>query len=141
MVLSISTIRLGKGDCIHIKFLSDSVSCNIIVDTGSTASAAEYRKLVNNIISSGESIDALLITHYDDDHIGGALKVPNIPYKAVYFNAYIGSLDNQNLSASQNQRLFHLRPDVVVHSLILAGDVIEIAGAKIIIHASTVVRE
>lgn len=132
--MTISTIRSGKGDCIHLRYISDR-PYNIIIDTGSTATAGEYRKLCSSISSSGEAIDALFITHYDDDHIGGALKVTDVPYKAVYFNAYNGTEENENLSAAQNQRLFHLLPSSIICSSVLAGDVIEIGGAKIIIHA------
>lgn len=134
--MKLSTIRSGKGDCIHIRFFSDRFY-NLIIDTGSTASAAEYRKLVNSILLRGESIDMLIISHYDDDHIGGALKVADIPYKSVYFNAYNGKLENENLSALQNQRLFHLLPTSIVHTQVIANDVISIGGAKITIHSPT----
>ena len=73
--LTISTIRSGKGDCVHICFIGSSGQPhNIIVDSGPTSSAGEFRNLLTSIIRSGETLDALIITHYDDDHIGGILK-------------------------------------------------------------------
>ena len=72
--LTISTIRSGKGDCVHICFIGSSGQPhNIIVDSGPTSSAGEFRNLLTSIIRSGETLDALIITHYDDDHIGGIL--------------------------------------------------------------------
>ena len=126
--ITISTIRSGKGDCIHLRFVSDK-PYNIIIDTGPSSAAGHFRCLCETILASGEDIDCLLITHYDDDHIGGALKVENIPYKEVYFNAYDGVEDSPNLSARQNQRLFHTLPQTIVHSSVLANDKIQIGDA------------
>lgn len=126
----ISTIRSGKGDCIHINYDGH----NIIVDTGPTSTAGQFRKLCNSILAVGEELDALIITHYDDDHIGGILKVGDLGFKNIYFNAYDGSADNTQLSAIQNQRLFHVLPAAIVHSSVIAGNIIEIEGAKIIVY-------
>ena len=52
-------------------------------------------------------------------------------------NAYDGAEQTGNLSASQNQRLFYMLPTANVHSVVLAGNVIELDGAKITIHAPT----
>ncbi len=126
--ITISTIRSGKGDCIHLRFVSDK-PYNIIIDTGPSSATGQFRHLCETILKSGEDIDCLLITHYDDDHIGGALKVTNIPFKNVYFNAYDGVEDSSNLSAKQNQRLFHTLPQTIVHSFVLASDKIQIGDA------------
>ena len=127
----ISTIRSGKGDCIRIRFDGH----NIIVDSGSTSTAGEFRRLCNSILSSGEQLDALFITHYDDDHIGGILKAGDLGFHQIYFNAYDGEPETGNLSAIQNQRLFHALPSAKVVSSVLEGDVFNIHGAKITVHA------
>lgn len=106
--LTISTIRSGKGDCVHIRFIGSSGQPhNIIVDSGPTSSAGEFRNLLTSIIRSGETLDALIITHYDDDHIGGILKACDPGFTEIYFNAYAEATETENLSATQNQRLFH----------------------------------
>ena len=129
--ISISTIRSGKGDCIHIRFDGH----NIIVDSGPTSTAGCFRELCNSILSSGEELDALFITHYDDDHIGGILKVGDLGFREIFFNAYDGEPKSGYLSAIQNQRLFHTLPSTKVVSSIIKGDVFDIYGAKITIHA------
>lgn len=92
--LTISTIRSGKGDCVHICFIGSSGQPhNIIVDSGPTSSAGEFRNLLTSIIRSGETLDALIITHYDDDHIGGILKACDPGFTEIYFNAYTRHLD------------------------------------------------
>lgn len=81
----------------------------------------------------------LIITHYDDDHIGGILKVGDPGFKAIYFNAYDrNGVDNTgNLSVSPNQRLFHILPQDIIHSSVIEGDQIDIAGAHIRVIGST----
>lgn len=106
-----------------------------IVDSGPTSSAGEFRNLLTSIIRSGETLDALIITHYDDDHIGGILKACDPGFTEIYFNAYAEATETENLSATQNQRLFHSLDRSKIHSSVLAGDEIAIDGARIIVHA------
>lgn len=132
--IKVFTIRSGKGDCVHLRFHgTNGYPHNIIIDSGPTSTSGSFRALVNSISSLGEPLDALIITHYDDDHIGGVMKVGDTGFKAVYFNAYDRSLiDNTgNLSASQNQRLFHALSKESTHSSVIAGNQINIAGAHI----------
>lgn len=131
--VTLSTIRSGKGECLHICFNKH----NLIVDSGPTSSAGEFRKLCESILSTGEFLDALIITHYDDDHIGGILKVGDLGFHDIFFNAFDGAYENENLSAVQNQRLFRMLPSTIVHSAVLSGNVIDIGGAKITVHAPT----
>lgn len=132
--ITISSIRSGKGECIHLNFNS----CNLIIDTGTTSSSSEFRNLCKSIINKGEKLDALIITHYDEDHIGGILKTGDLGFVDVYFNAYDGRIENGDLSSSQMQRLFHLLSSTKVHSKVIVGDVLEIGGAKLTIHSPTV---
>lgn len=139
--LEISAIRSGKGDCIHLRFGS-IYKKNIIIDTGPTSTSGEFRKLYQIIINSGERVDGLFITHYDDDHIGGILKLvqteQDLMIDAVYFNAYQqGQIPTSNLSAIQNQRLFHSLIPKIVHTPILAGQTIGIGEAEIRIISPT----
>lgn len=136
--LTISTIRSGKGDCIHLRYIGNSgFPHNVIIDSGPTSAAGEFRNLVCGILSGGEKLDCLIITHYDDDHIGGILKVGDLGFQDIYFNAYSGVEETQNLSAIQNQRLFHNLTQTMVHASVLAGDRIDIDGASITIHSPT----
>lgn len=136
--ISIATIRSGKGDCIHLRFVgATGIPHNIIIDSGPSSAAGEFRSLIASIISAGESLDALFITHYDEDHIGSILRIGDPGFRDIYFNAYDGAEQTGNLSAVQNQQLFHMLPTVNVHASVSAGNVIELDGAKITIHAPT----
>lgn len=110
---------------------------HLIIDSGPALAAREFRKLCESILLNGESINTLIITHYDGDHIGGILKVGDLGFHSIYFNAYDGIIENTNLTAEQNQRLFHMLPSTIIHSSIVAGDVLEIGGAVIRVYAPT----
>ncbi len=99
-----------------------------------TSSAGEFRNS-DQYNSLWRNLHALIITHYDDDHIGGILKACDPGFTEIYFNAYAEATETENLSATQNQRLFHSLDRSKIHSSVLAGDEIAIDGARIIVHA------
>ena len=141
--IEIHMIRSGKGDCIHLRFIGSSGNpCNIVVDTGPTSTSGEFRKLYEGIIQKDCHIDILIITHYDDDHIGGILKLaisdPTLKIRKAVFNAYCGEKLSPFFSASQNQRLFHtlINTDIEYKGAI-KGDVFDLDGAKITVIAPT----
>lgn len=137
--IELSTIRSGKGDCIQLRFIGTQPR-NIIIDTGPTSTSGQFRALYNSILARGETIDLLIITHYDDDHIGGILKLTmsesRLQINKAMFNAYAGQLPSSDLSARQGQRLFH---ELAGISYIrgIKGDILDIDGAKITVLAPT----
>ncbi len=77
-------LQANNGDAILIHFNDGSIERNILIDggTGSTYSSKlrnkptpqDLQKAIEVIKDNGESIDLLVLTHVDDDHIGGILK-------------------------------------------------------------------
>ncbi|MCU4158264.1 MBL fold metallo-hydrolase [Carboxylicivirga sp. A043] len=77
-------LQANNGDAILIHFNDGSNNRNILIDggTGSTYSKKlrnkptpqDLQKSIEIIKRNGESIDLLVLTHVDDDHIGGILK-------------------------------------------------------------------
>lgn len=71
--MDISIIRACQGDCIWARW-EDQCIHNLIIDSGPASSKATFRRLIQNeIISKGEAVDLLVLTHIDDDHIRGFL--------------------------------------------------------------------
>lgn len=79
-------LRANNGDAIHLRTKDEKGRfCNVLIDggTGETYSyknkkkkteSGELKQLIESIKSQDEFIDLLILTHVDDDHIGGILK-------------------------------------------------------------------
>jgi len=87
--LQITYINVGEGDSI---FLQDPNGYTVLIDGGKPA---EGPTVVNFLKSKGiTSLDAVLASHADDDHIGGLiaiLKDSAITVHRVIYNGYPGS--------------------------------------------------
>lgn len=76
--MEVNFLNAGCGDAIHIRLLGeDNKSHNILIDGGSekgTIYEHSIRKVISDINSRKELIDLWIISHIDDDHIGGVLR-------------------------------------------------------------------
>ncbi len=82
--LVITNLAVGKADCAVIQY-KDSVG---IIDTGTGEAYRTIASFLNeNRISS---IDYMILTHYDSDHIGSAAAIlKNYDVKSVYLPDYV----------------------------------------------------
>lgn len=95
-----------EGDFLWLSYGENHFS-HILIDGGLEFSGCDYAKIINQIYECGESIEALILTHIDIDHIQGAIKgisevSSNILKKVVkhiYFNTCRGILREQNKKA------------------------------------------
>ncbi|MGM9958235.1 MAG: ComEC/Rec2 family competence protein [Erysipelotrichaceae bacterium] len=108
-MLEVYTYNAGKGDCIRLHFAGTH---NIFIDSGITRFAPKFRQLCDSVIQSGETLDLLILTHVDDDHIGGFLANLRIfgyrcPFKEVWMN-HVGKvfLGDRPLSVIQNDEIY-----------------------------------
>ena len=98
--MKIKFLKAFNGDSIWISFLENENPRNVIIDggIGDTYESKLRRKgdlfdAVEYIQSNGQSIDLLILTHYDDDHVGGLLRWMNKDKEAsklikkVWFNS------------------------------------------------------
>lgn len=81
--MKIKFLKAFKGDSILLSFIdSENIERNILIDggTGSTYFENKSRKkgelytIIELIKSENKRIDLLILTHIDDDHIGGILR-------------------------------------------------------------------
>lgn len=81
-------LNIGKADAI----LLYTENHTILIDTGSRGDGATIlRALEERNISE---LDDLIITHFDQDHVGGAVKIINtIPVGKIYAPDYVGSCE------------------------------------------------
>lgn len=126
MNLTIKILKANNGDAILVSYENNGEIKNILIDTGIGATYSlksngrqkdgELKKLIQTIKDSCQKIDLLIITHWDDDHIGGVLKwfqddvegAKSI-IKQIWFNS--GTLINKYFNsdkASEDQNMLNL---------------------------------
>lgn len=70
--MKIKFLPAFNGDCILISFEYEGKSKNILIDGGVPRAYQRHLKpQLEELIQKGENIDLLIVTHIDDDHIGG----------------------------------------------------------------------
>ncbi len=84
--MNIKFLKAFNGDCIHISYIYEEENRNILIDTGmpntycsikgkkGKSEDGELKVLIELLRQKNEKIDLLILTHVDDDHIGGILR-------------------------------------------------------------------
>ena len=98
--MKIRFLKAGNGDSIWITFIDQERQRNILIDggIGDTYKSTANRKgdlfnTIEEIRKENQFIDLLILTHFDDDHIGGILRWLNKDREAsklikkVWFNS------------------------------------------------------
>jgi beta-lactamase superfamily II metal-dependent hydrolase len=74
--MRIKVLPAFHGDCFIISFEDDGLVRNILIDGGPRRTYRRFLKPeLEKIITKSEQIDLLIITHIDDDHIGGIIEM------------------------------------------------------------------
>ena len=79
---------VGKGDCILLTMGQD----HVLLDAGYEET---WQLVTKELLSRGiDTLDAMIITHYDKDHVGGAAEIASeIPVGTFYLPDYTGDTD------------------------------------------------
>lgn len=82
MSISIRILNANHGDCILVTYHNNDMIFNLLIDGGNSAtfkygprkrSYGPLCLLLDELKSKGQCIDLAILTHIDDDHIGGLL--------------------------------------------------------------------
>lgn len=86
----ITALPAGRGDCIWVEYGNQADGVHrLVIDCGLPDTLPELKRRLDGIADGG--IEALVITHIDDDHIGSALQVLkdrklSRKFKDIWFN-------------------------------------------------------
>ena len=104
--LDVTMMRAGDGDCLLIRCHDDAAGFRILVDGGRLAAAGHLKAHLSTLAPEERSIDLLVLTHIDGDHVEGALAIARDPdlrglVREVWFNdarrcAAVGAIDLSN---------------------------------------------
>ncbi len=83
--LSVTVLAIGKADCIVLQTENHTV----MIDTGEEENLPEIRSFLQS--ESIDTLDVLILTHFDKDHVGGAATlIEEYAVKEIYQSAFAG---------------------------------------------------
>lgn len=115
----ITALPAGRGDCIWVEYgsLAEGIH-HLVIDCGLPDTLPELKRRLKEIPDGG--IEALVITHIDDDHIGSALQVLkdrklSRKFKDIWFNG------RKHCGAHEELESLGVRSAVPVEALLAGG--------------------
>ena len=101
--LKVTFFDVGKADAI----LLQSETANVVIDCGEKGDGKKIEKLIEE--NDSDTIDYLIITHFDKDHVGGAAKLirslnvknvltPNYEGNVEEYEKYVNALAEKNIT-------------------------------------------
>lgn len=147
-MIEVYAYNAGKGDCIRIRFGNDHDYHNIFIDTGVTRFGPTFRSILEEIQIAGEALDLLILTHVDDDHIGGILTLLRNGWKCPVAEVRMNKAgetysSNVPLSTRQNDEVYsYLQKQDIQVKPMLAGEEFNVQGPLIkVLWPKTILRE
>jgi hypothetical protein len=112
-MFKLAMLPARQGDCLWFSYGSDQSPHHLVIDGGPERSRVLLSRVEDILAARSDHklhIDLLVVTHVDNDHIGGVLElVENFPaglsIGEVWFNAYRHLLPPDRLGPDQGERL------------------------------------
>lgn len=93
-MFAIEMLPAHHGDCLWVEYGAQSNPRRMLIDCGTGASYAALERRIEALPAGKRHFELFVVTHVDDDHIGGALKLLaqcealGVTFGDVWFNAY-----------------------------------------------------
>lgn len=110
-MVKVYLLPADEGDFIWVRYGNDENYANILIDGGTKDSGAEYADVIQFIVDQEETIEALILTHIDYDHIQGVVDgigrvstgVLKKAVKRILFNTCRGISREQGQAVDENK--------------------------------------
>ncbi|OKA24032.1 MBL fold metallo-hydrolase [Pseudomonas versuta] len=102
MGIRVRVLQANHGDCILVTHDGPEGAFNLLIDGGNASTfkygpqgrmKGELCKVLDELKAQGQQLDLVILTHIDDDHIGGLLRAFKAPgyldqmVKSIWFNS------------------------------------------------------
>ena len=111
--LVIATLNVGKADCSLLAYQGTFG----LIDTG----AKDAYDLIDKVLSLNhtQTIDYMIVSHYDKDHVGSAVKLlQNYNVRKIYLPAYVSSKSGYSKLQAElagNKNVVYVSEDEVIN--------------------------
>ena len=120
MGIRVRVLQANHGDCILVTHEGSDGTFNLLIDGGNPGTfkygpqdriKGELCILLDELKAQGQHLDLVILTHIDDDHIGGLLKALKTPsygqlVKSVWFNSSRLITDHFNSSEIPENEIY-----------------------------------
>lgn len=115
-MLRLTLLPARQGDCIWIEYEAEGSTHHLVIDGGPEHAGVLAGEVERRIAAAPDGvlhIDLLVVTHIDNDHIGGVLelieKLPDgLSFGDIWFNGYAHLVAADLLGVAQADRLSNL---------------------------------
>lgn len=124
-IISVHMLQAEQGDAFLISCETDTGRTHLLIDGGTKKTYGELHRLLKPMGERGEKLDLLMVTHIDNDHIGGIIELLEnngpaespqlIPIADVWHNAYLQLQFPKEHQIAEHQRK-------IAERLIAGGD-------------------
>lgn len=107
-MINVYMLPADEGDFLWISY-GETKQHHILIDGGMESSGEEYSRIVTHICQREETIEAIILTHIDSDHLAGAIEgisrlskeTLRAVVKHIYFNTSRGYLQHDKSNAEK----------------------------------------
>jgi beta-lactamase superfamily II metal-dependent hydrolase len=115
-MLRLTMLGVEHGDCLWLDYGDPGAPRRILIDGGPTGTTALRERIVRELAATPDGrlhFELLIVSHVDDDHIGGVLDLlgalpRGVSFGDVWFNAYKHLVALDRLGPVQGERLSEL---------------------------------
>jgi beta-lactamase superfamily II metal-dependent hydrolase len=106
-------LAAGDGDCLWVDFGNPEEPTRVLIDAGTQGTFKALKRALDKVRTDKPSHEVFIVTHVDQDHIGGALALMEdetlaAQFKDVWFNGWdhlVQASGQQSFGAVQGERL------------------------------------
>lgn len=91
-MFSVTMLPAGHGDCLWVEWGKASAPRRMLIDAGTPGTYKRLKAAIKDRLGNGKAhFDLFVITHIDEDHIGGAIRLledSEVTYGDLWFNGW-----------------------------------------------------
>lgn len=101
----VTMLPVKEGDCFFLEFQSGDDPFNIMIDCGPRGAWCTLQNFLDGLIDKNKKIDLLILTHFDSDHIEGALAIFNTDrYRELVREVWHNGLEQISPALERNDK-------------------------------------